>query len=255
MALLKVLLMPLPWILFLLIVGLILIKPSQNKRRIKIGRYVILAGTLILFALSLLPVSNFIIYSLEGKYIPVSDKILSSLDIVVILDGGLYAVGSYKDNPEPAGITYSRLLNGVRFFKRSSAGTLALCGGVSQPDTEPAAEAMKKIAMELGVPECDIVIEKKSRNTMENASELAKVLPKGQKRRIGLVTSALHIRRATKAFSKYFPDDTIVPIAVNSKYNPVPLDITTVVPSARVLADSSQVFRAWIALLWYTIKC
>ena len=105
MALLKVLLMPLPWILFLLIVGLILIKPSQNKRRIKIGRYVILAGTLILFALSLLPVSNFIIYSLEGKYVPVSDKILSSLDIVVILDGGLYAVGSYKDNPEPAGIT------------------------------------------------------------------------------------------------------------------------------------------------------
>ncbi len=255
MALLKVFLMPLPWILLLLAVGLILTRPSKNKRRIKIGRYMILVGILILFVLSLLPVSNLIVYSLEGKYIPVSDEALSSLDIVVILDGGLYAVGSYKDNPEPSGITYSRLLNGVRFYKQSSADILALCGGVSQPDTESAAEVMKKIAMELGVPESNIVIETKSRNTMENASELVKVLPAGKGRRIGLVTSSLHIRRATKAFSRRFPNDTIVPIPVNYRYNPVRFGPTTVVPSANVLAKSSQALRSWIALLWYTIRC
>lgn len=255
MALLKALLMPLPWILLLLIVGLILSRPSQNKRRIKTGRYMILTGTLFLFFLSLLPVSNLIIYSLEGKYVPVSDEALSSLDIMVIIDGGLNAVGSHKDNPEPSGITYSRLLNGVRFYKQSSAEILALSGGVSQPDTESAAEVMKKIAMELGVQESSIVIETNSRNTMENASELVKVLPEGQGRRIGLVTSTLHIKRATKAFSKSFPNDTIVPIPVNHQYNPVPFNITTIVPSAGVFANSSQVLRDWIALLWYTIKC
>jgi uncharacterized SAM-binding protein YcdF (DUF218 family) len=255
MALLKVLLMPLPWILLLLIAGLILSRPSQNKRRIKTSRYMILTGTLILFVLSLLPVSNLIVYSLEGKYIPVSDETLSSLDIVVILDGGLNAVGSYKDNPEPSGNTYSRLLNGVRFFKQSRAGTMALCGGVSQPGTQSAAEVMKKIAMEMGVPESEIVIETKSRNTMENASELVRIMPKEQGRRIGLVTSTLHIRRATKAFNKYFPDDTIVPLPVNHQYNPVPFDIVIAVPSAGVLASSSQALREWIALLWYSIRC
>jgi len=108
MFLLKALLMPLPWILLLLIAGFILSRPTQKKRRIKTGRYMILTGTLILFILSLLPVSNLIVYSLEGKYVPVSDEALSSLDIVVILDGGLNAVGSYKDKPEPSGVTYSR---------------------------------------------------------------------------------------------------------------------------------------------------
>jgi uncharacterized SAM-binding protein YcdF (DUF218 family) len=215
----------------------------------------ILTGTLILFVLSLLPVSNLIVYSLEGKYVPVSDEALSSLDVMVILDGGLNAVGSYKDNPEPSGITYSRLLNGVRFYKQSSADILALSGGAFLPDTESAAEVMKKIAIELGVPESDIVIETKSRNTMENASELVKVLPKGQGRRIGLVTSSLHIQRATRAFSKSFPNDTIIPIPVNHQYNPVPFDIKTVIPSAGVFANSSQVLRDWIALLWYTIRC
>lgn len=255
MALLKVLLMPLPWILLLLIVGLILTRPSKNKRTIKIGRYMMFTGTLILFLLSLLPMSNLIALSLEGKYVPVSDDVLSSLDIVVILDGGLYVVGSYRDNPEPAGITYSRLLNGVRFFKQSSASTLALSGGISLRDTKPAAEVMKKIAMELGVSETDIIIETKSHNTMENASELAKVLPTGHGRRIGLVTSSLHIRRATKAFIKYFPNDIIEPIPVNYQYNPVRFSLTTIVPSAGVLANSSQSLRCWIALLWYTIRC
>ena len=255
MALLKALLMPLPWILLLLIVGWILSRPSQKKRRIKTGRYMILTGTSFLFVLSLLPISNLIVYSLEGKYIPVSDVALSSLDIVVILDGGLYAIGNYKDNPEPAGITYSRLINGVRFFKQSSASTLALSGGVVQQNTVSGAEVMKKIAMELGVSENSIVIETKSRNTMENASELAKVFPKGQDRRIGLVTSTLHIQRATKAFSKSFPDDIIIPIPVNQQYNPVPFNITNIVPSAGVFANSSQVLRDWIALFWYTIRC
>lgn len=255
MALLKTLLMPLPWILLLLIVGWILSRPSKNKRRIKIGRYMILTGTLFLFILSLLPVSNIIVYSLEGKYTPVCEEVLSSLDIVVILDGGINTTGSYKDNPEPSGITYSRLLNGVRFYKQSSADILALCGGILLPDTESGAEVMKKIAIELGVPENDIVIEKKSRNTMENASELAKVLPKGQGRRIGLVTSTLHIQRATKAFRKSFSDDTIVPIPVNQQYRSIPFKITTIVPSAGVFANSSQVLRDWIALFWYTIRC
>lgn len=255
MFLLKALLMPLPWILLLLIAGFILSRPTQKKRRIKTGRYMILTGTLILFILSLLPVSNLIVYSLEGKYVPVSDEALSSLDIVVILDGGLNAVGSYKDKPEPSGVTYSRLLNGVRFYKQSSADILALSGGTLLPDTEPSAEVMKKIAMELGVPESEIVIETKSRNTMENASELVKVLPKGQGRRIGLVTSTLHIQRATKAFSKSFPGDTIVPIPVNHQYNPVPFSATTMVPSAGVFANSSQVLRDWIALFWYSIRC
>jgi len=63
---------------------------------------------------------------------------------------------------------------------------------------------MKALALELGVQESKIITEKRSGTTMENAAELVKLLPPAKQRRIGLVTSALHMLRSEKTFNPHF---------------------------------------------------
>jgi uncharacterized SAM-binding protein YcdF (DUF218 family) len=113
---------------------------------------------------------------------------------------------------------------------------------------------MKALARELGVREDQIITETRSRNTMENAAELASLLPSTQGRRIGLVTSALHMSRSERVFNKKFAHDTIVPIAVNYVYSPDWRDLRGLVPSTDALLDSNCAIHEWLGMVWYLIK-
>jgi len=249
--LLKSIATPIVWVLALMFLDLILTRKLSKKLRHKLGRCSLFLGMCILFLFSIKPVSNLLVYSLECQYQLPSDKILSNLDVVVILGGGMYNSGGFREYPELGGISYSRLFNGVRIFKQSGAKTLAVCGGSQIPSTESEAEVMETIALELGIQESQIITETKSRNTMENAGELAKLLSSTEKKRIGLVTSALHILRSEKAFRKQFPNDTIVPIPVNYIYSPYQHNVRSFVPSTDSLSMSNNALHEWIGIIWY----
>jgi len=152
------------------------------------------------------------------------------------------------------GITYSRLVSGVGIFRRSGANTLILSGGGPERTVESEAEVMRTVALELGVPEDRILIETKSRNTMEQAVELAGMLCGGTNRRIGLVTSALHMMRSERAFKSKFEHDTIVPLPVNYLYDPLDFNVNTFIPSAGELVTSTGALHEWIGMVWYSIR-
>ena len=187
--LLKSLANPIVWVLVFMALGLILIIRPAKKLRFKLGKCALFLGISILFLLSIRPVSNLLIYCLECQYKLPSEEVLSDLDMVVILGGGAHLAGGFREQAEASGPTYARVFNGVRVYKQSGAKALALCGGTE-------AGAMKKLAYELGVEESEIITETKSGTTMENAAELAKLLRPAEQRRIGLVTSALHMLRS-----------------------------------------------------------
>lgn len=252
--LLKSIATPIVWVLLLMFFCLILTRKLPKKLRYKLGRFSLFLGMCILFLFSIKPVSNLLVYSLECQYQLPSDEILSNLDVVVILGGGMHMSGGFREYPEAGGVTYSRLFNGIRIFKQSGARTLALCGGSLIPSTESEAEVMKALALELGIQENKIITETESRNTMENAAELAKLLSSTEKRRIGLVTSALHILRSEKAFRKQFPNDTIVPIPVNYIYSPYRHNLRSFVPSADAFATSNYAIHEWIGIIWYFMR-
>ena len=90
--------------------------------------------------------------------------------------------------------------------------------------------------------------------TMENATELAKLLPPAKQRRIGLVTSALHMLRSEKTFKKQFPNDTIVPIPVNYIYSPGWYHLEGFVPSTYTLSKSNSAIHEWIGIVYYSIR-
>lgn len=251
---LKFLAFPVVWILALMVFGFIQTSRLPKKRRYKLGRWALFLGISILFLLSTNPTSNLLVYSLESQYKVPSNEVLSTLDIVTVLGGGMYIPGGLRKDYEPSGAAYSRLVNGVRMFKRSNAGTLALSGGGPGNGFKSEAEVFKTIALELGVPENRIVTETKSHNTMENGANLAKLLYSSQTRRIGLVTSALHMPRSVKVFHKQFPNDTIVPIPVNHLYFPNWSDFRSYIPSSVNLMNSHDAIHEWIGMVWYIIR-
>lgn len=254
MALVKALAAPVVWVLALMVLGLILTRRLPKKRRYRLGQCALFLAMCILFLLSTKPMSELLIYSLECQYQVPSNEILSTLDIVAILGGGMYPREGFRTYSELSGPAYSRLCNGVRFFKQSSAGTLALSGGGPEDGVESEADVMKALALELGVPENRIITEANSHNTMENGAELAKLLSSAQARRIGLVTSALHMPRSVKVFREQFSNDTIVPIPVNHIYSPDWRNHRSYIPSSDTLAKSNYAIHEWIGMVWYVIR-
>lgn len=248
---LKPLATPIIWVAALLALGLLV---SRWKRRGVCQRsawWFVLAGTLVLVVFSLRPAANWLTYSLERQYTVPPEDMLQSLDIVAILGGDFYPQGGLRREAELSGPSYSRVYNGVRVFRNSDAGLLALCGG---PSDLSDAQAMKVIAVTMGVPERQILIETRSENTMENAARLAELLGPGRDRRIGVVTSAVHMLRSEHAFKRHFPDDVIVPVPVHYTYSASIGFPANVIPSATALLRSTVALHEWIGILWYSLR-
>jgi len=244
---------PIIWVLLLMILGLVATRFPRGRRLFKIGWYSLLAAFVVLLALSLDPVANLLAYSLENRYRNPSPEVLATLDVVVVLGGGLYPAGGLREYDELASEAYPRFFHGLRGFRASGADILAFCGGSATGGPVSEAEVMRTMAIALGVPEEEIVVESCSRNTMENAAKLPALLP-GEGRRIGLVTSAIHMMRSKWAFEKAFPQDTIVPMPAHFTYDPPDWTGTRMVPDVGNVSRSTQVLHEWIGMLWYSLR-
>ena len=245
---------PVVWILLLLGAGLVLARFSRRKAAPKIGWSLVLLGTLLLGLLSFPPLANGLMYSLESRVPVPTEAELSDLDVIAVLGGGALSSGGFRQEADLGRRSYPRLWHGVRLFQRGDAEILAFCGGETRPGKECEAEIMKAIALQMGVPEDKILMERESTNTMENATGLAEILPGSAGRRIGLVTSATHMLRSWRTFRGQFPNDTIVPIPVYHRYDPDPWRLQGLAPSAAALEKSATALHEWIGLLWYSIR-
>ncbi len=113
---------------------------------------------------------------------------------------------------------------------------------------------MKELAMRLGVQEDEIIVEDTSKNTMENATRLRKLLAAEERLKIGLVTSAMHMSRAERVFKKVYAKDTIVPTPVAYLYDPPESFLKSLVPSVSALELSTYAIHERIGMLWYAIR-
>jgi uncharacterized SAM-binding protein YcdF (DUF218 family) len=250
---LKTLADPVVLVLLLLTAGLLLLRDTGKKTRLKVGYYLIVLGTCILFFFSLKPVSNSLVYYLENQYQFPSEEILEKVDIMIILGGGFYPSGGLRKSMEPSGATYSRTIHGIRIFKQSRARFLVLSGAGEEVDGENDAEVMKNLAVTLGIPADKIITEGKSHNTLEHAFEVSKIFPPTAQIHIGILTSALHMPRSVKAFRKRFPEDAIVPIPVNYIYSPFKYRVDNFIPSTEAMSKSYYALHEWIGIIWYSM--
>ncbi|MDP2913120.1 MAG: YdcF family protein [Candidatus Omnitrophota bacterium] len=254
--LLKLLATPIVMILGSLMAGLALFVIPSRKSLKKAGLCLMAAGVSILYLFSIEPVSNLFVYSLESRYRPYQRGSQPDLDMMVILGGGFIPSGDLRKSAEASRSTYSRLFNGVEIFKQSGAKVLVLSGGTILRDCRDSdAEVMKDLAVKLGIPGSAIITEAGSRNTMEQADETARLFPPNGKRRIGIVTSAVHMLRAETTFRKRYPKDIIVSIAVNYMAHSPNCNLTIVsfVPSPENLLQTSNAIHELIGMVWYSL--
>ena len=185
--------------LFLCVVALIF----SYLQRHSLSRVSIMLAIACLWFGSTSLFSDSLYRNLEQTYPNVAVAQLPKAEAIVVLGGGVRAAAPPNEFPDlnQAG---DRLLHGARLYKAGKADKIILSGGQVFPNEIVAsgAFAMKRLLIEWGVDEEDILLEEKSRTTYENAVETKKLLQEKNWQRVLLVTSAGHMPRSMCSFQK-----------------------------------------------------
>lgn len=106
------------------------------------------------------------------------------------------------------GATGERVYYACELYKKGYAPKLIMSGGKLAWELNWS-ELMQRQALQQGVFEKDILLEEEAASTYENATFVLPIIKKQDFRKIILVTSSYHTRRAYKTFKKVFGDHDI----------------------------------------------
>ncbi|HEX7316088.1 MAG TPA: ElyC/SanA/YdcF family protein [Pyrinomonadaceae bacterium] len=241
-------LMPVPFCLALLLLGLALI---WLKRRQGAGKWLATLGALGLLLLGYGAVTGRVLASLERRHAPAGDVSAAAGRVrwVVVLGGG-----SSSDAGLPAALRLSegslaRLVEGVRLQRQLPGSRLLLSGG-SVFGSDPDAETMRALAVELGVDPAALELDTASPDT-ETQAEVVRA-------RIGaeefyLVTSASHMSRALALFRKAGTNPTPAPTHFLTQKNRgvAPWNFF---PSSGGLRGAEVVTHEYLGLFWAKVR-
>lgn len=184
------LLMPLTGCLLLGIAGWIVWK---RGRRPRLGRGMVAAALLLLYAFSFTPLTDVLVRRLESR-VPAFPG--DSVDFVVVLASGHVSDPALPRSAWLSGVGLPRLVEGLAIATAQPWSRLVLSGwGGADPTSN--AEAYREVASTLGFPDERMVLEPRPLDTRQEAELLAPLL---RGRRFALVTSALHMPRALALF-------------------------------------------------------
>lgn len=174
-----------PGIFVLILIGSGIFLSRKDR---KAGILNIAVGFLI-WLLSIAPVSDALMRGLEGGLtVPAHPR----GDVIILLGGGL-------SGNEPSAGTLVRIVAAVRLYKVLRVPVIVSAGAV-HPWGKAEAPADARVLRELGVPAKRIILEDRSRDTLENARYSKEICGEYHFRRPVLVTSAYHMKRALMSF-------------------------------------------------------
>ena len=195
---------PLPLSLWISFLGLYLLWFTTKQ---KTGKILVSAGLIILTLFSCSVIANKLLRPLEKKYDSFEMKGSSSVSKIEDESAIKYVVvlgGGHTSDPELPLISQIgrnslvRLMEGIRIYRKYPGVKLILSGG-RVFDPVPEADTMARVAMEIGVPENDIILESKSKDTKDQAKIIKSII--GSEPFV-LVTSASHMPRSMAMFRK-----------------------------------------------------
>jgi len=208
-------------------------------------------AALLLWAFSMPVVGDGLMRFVEGgtNRVPVSS--VGKADAIVVLSGIVRQVegaplGEWGDGVD-------RFEGGIELFKSGRAPLIVFTRGQLpwQPYAKPEGELLAKRAVLLGVPQAAIRLTGRVGNTADEAAAAVTLL--GEKKRIILVTSAFHTRRALLLFEH--AGFTVEPFRVDYRVDDTS-DVTLLrcLPSAEALSQSEQALRELLGWFFYSMK-
>lgn len=141
---------------------------------------------IVLSVLGLLTLIAVILISLRIRSYS-TDRVFSSQNVPA--DGRIAIVlgARVEDDGTPSNTLYDRVLTGVELYKTGKAPKLLLSGGNKEP------AAMRKLALELGVPESDLIVDDLGTRTYESCVRAKTVFGID---RVIVVTQDYHLARS-----------------------------------------------------------
>ncbi len=244
--LLREVLLPPGCLLILMVLGLALL-----PRRPKVGQALLGLSSLLLYLLSIAPVSHRLTALVE-KIPAVGPEQVEAFapQAIVVLGGGAepdpgeYPVAGVPSQSSLVRTTYAA------FLARETGLPVLTSGGYGDTPEQSEAQAMAWALSNLGVTAT--WLEDQSRNTRQNAELSRKLTEDSDIERIILVTSASHIRRATAAFEKV--GFHVLPAPTGFRYRTFyERGWYQFLPTANGFRESSEALRALLGELWYRL--
>ncbi|MEW6593315.1 MAG: envelope biogenesis factor ElyC [Thermodesulfobacteriota bacterium] len=239
------LLMPLPLCLILGLAGLALLWFSRRQHA---GKALVAAALFLLLGASSPWVANRLVGSLERHHPPILTR-QPGVKYIVVLGGGHVSEQGLPPTSRLTGSSLARLVEGIRLHRLHPGSKMLLSGG---PVFDPVAEAvtMRAVALGLGVPARDIVIEDASRDTAEQAAQLAPLL---RNTPFLLVTSASHLPRAMALFRGQGLTPTAAPTDYRVKHGERS-GPGHYFPSAGSLGRTGSATHEYLGLAWSKVR-
>ena len=160
-------------------------------------------------------ISRQLIWGLEEQAAALTPATIPQADAVVVLGGGLRPALAPRQSVE-VGEAGDRLLTGLRLLRRGRAPLLVASGGrvsfTSGDPSPPEAFWARDLAVELGLPASQILLNPGSRTTAEEAQAIGELGRQRGWKRVLLVTSAFHMPRSLATFQRR-SGLTVIPVA------------------------------------------
>lgn len=252
--LLSAFLSPMPLGLGIVAAGLILLWFTRRQRA---GRIVVTVGfgLLAVFGFSgfgdlfLRPLENdFQPVLVEGRAGPLDAKAREARWIVV-LGGGHSLNPNLPPNSELSEMTLARLIEGLRLKKQLPRAKMVLSGGFGQ-DGRTHADLLAGVAVAMGFPREDLVLEKRTWDTADEARLISATIGTDP---FILISSASHLPRAVSLFRKQGRD----PLPSPTDYWVIDtpgVELNDFFPSASGVAKLEKAWHEYLGRAWSTMR-
>jgi len=135
-------------------------------------------------------------------------------DVILVLGVKAYRGDTY--NP----CLISRMTHAANLYKAKYAPKILVSGGFDKEDKANEAETMKKIAVNLGVPSKDILLEASSTSTYENLLFSQKIVKSAHLNSVVIVTEPFHAARTTLVAKRLGLKFTVSPTSTSPCWLP-----------------------------------
>jgi uncharacterized SAM-binding protein YcdF (DUF218 family) len=169
-----------------------------------LGRKLVMASVLLLVICGLSPLGNYLLYPLESRFPPWAAGAGPPPDGIIVLGASIEAELSAAHGTPVVHSAPDRIITAAALAHRYPNARVVFSGGSANLISIDAREAdfAGAIFESLGIAKSRLIMERESRNTLENAQfSKALVAPKAGERWL-LVTSAFHMPRSIGLFRK-----------------------------------------------------
>ena len=218
-------------------------------RRRRRGFRLVATATVVLLAIALLPIGQWLAMPLESRF--PTPELPARIDGIIVLGGAVLPAITRAHGHIALNDAGERLVEALTLARRYPDAQLLLSGGDASllPRDEPSeAAVMRDLFVEQGIDPARIRLEERSRDTFENAMFSREVAQPRPDQVWLLVTSATHMPRAVGCFRHIGWQVVPYPVDYRSEASPRPSFLLS-----EHLALVDVVVKEWVGLLAYRI--